>query len=187
MTWTQVYDPLSNIFLSALVAGIPLFCILYMLGIRRAPGYQAAILGTGSAVVLAIAVWKMPVGLAVSSTLLGMLFGIFPICWIVISGVWIYNMTVESGEFEIIKKSLASITDDRRLQALFIAFAFGSFIEGTAGFGTPVAITAAMLTGLGFNPYMLPVFACWPTLRRWPSVLSVSLSSPPVRLPVWIR
>lgn len=152
MTWVQIYNPLGNIFLSALVAGIPLICILYMLGIRRAPGYHAAILGTGSAIVLAIAVWGMPVGLAVSSTLLGCLFGIFPICWIVISGVWIYNMTVESGEFEIIKNSLASITDDRRLQALFIAFAFGSFIEGTAGFGTPVAITAAMLTGLGFNP-----------------------------------
>jgi len=152
MTWIQVYNPLGNIFLSALVAGIPLIAILYMLGIRRAPGYQAAILGTGSAVVLAIAVWGMPAGLAISSTLLGCLFGIFPICWIVISGVWIYNMTVESGEFEIIKNSLASITDDRRLQALFIAFAFGSFIEGTAGFGTPVAITAAMLTGLGFNP-----------------------------------
>ena len=152
MTWIQVYNPLGNIFLSALVAGIPLICILYMLGIRKAPGYHAAILGTGSAVVLAIVVWGMPASLAISSTLLGCLFGIFPICWIVISGVWIYNMTVESGEFEIIKNSLASITDDRRLQALFIAFAFGSFIEGTAGFGTPVAITAAMLTGLGFNP-----------------------------------
>jgi lactate permease len=152
MMWTQIYNPLGNIALSALVAGIPLIAILYMLGIRRAPGHHAAMLGTGSAVLLAIIVWGMPVSLAVSSTLLGMLFGIFPICWIVISGVWIYNMTVESGEFEIIKNSLASITDDRRLQALFIAFAFGAFIEGTAGFGTPVAITAAMLTGLGFNP-----------------------------------
>ncbi|MBV5350244.1 L-lactate permease, partial [bacterium] len=80
------------------------------------------------------------------------LVGIFPIVWIIINAIWIYNMTVESGEFEIIKNSLASITEDRRLQAVFIAFAFGAFIEGTAGFGTPVAITAAMLVGIGFNP-----------------------------------
>lgn len=152
MTWVQVYNPLGNIALSALIAGIPLILILWALGVKRLPGYIAAILGTGSAVILSILVWGMPVNLAISSTLLGMLFGIFPIVWIVIAGVWVYNMTVESGEFEIIKNSLASITDDRRLQALFIAFAFGSFIEGTAGFGTPVAITAAMLTGLGFNP-----------------------------------
>jgi lactate permease len=94
----------------------------------------------------------MPAKLAINATLYGAAFGLFPIVWIVITAIWIYNMTVESGEFEIIKNSLASITEDRRLQAIFIAFAFGSFIEGTAGFGTPVAITAAMLVGLGFNP-----------------------------------
>ena len=93
----------------------------------------------------------MPVGHAVSATLYGAAFGIFPIVWIVVTAIWVYNMTVECGDFEIIKNSLACVTDDRRLQALFIAFAFGSFIEGTAGFGTPVAITAAMLVGLGFN------------------------------------
>jgi lactate permease len=93
----------------------------------------------------------MPVGYAISATLYGAAFGIFPIVWIVITAIWVYNMTVECGDFEIIKNSLACVTDDRRLQALFIAFAFGSFIEGTAGFGTPVAITAAMLVGLGFN------------------------------------
>ena len=97
-------------------------------------------------------VWKMPVGLAVNSVALGACFGLFPIVWIVITAVWVYNMTVESGEFEIIKDSLARLTDDRRLQALFIAFAFSCFIEGTAGFGTPVAIAAAMLVGLGFTP-----------------------------------
>ena len=152
MKWVQVYDPLSNIFLSALIAAIPLMLLLYMLGVRRAKGHHAAFLGTGSAVLLAIAVWGMPVSMAVSATLNGMLYGIFPIVWIVITAIWVYNMTVESGEFEIIKNSLASVTDDRRLQAILIAFAFGSFIEGTAGFGTPVAITAAMLVGLGFNP-----------------------------------
>lgn len=152
MKWVQVYDPLGNIFLSALIAAIPLILLLYMLGVRRAKGHHAAVIGTGAAVVLAIAVWGMPTSMAVSATLNGMLFGIFPIVWIVITAIWVYNMTVESGEFEIIKNSLASVTDDRRLQAVFIAFAFGSFIEGTAGFGTPVAITAAMLVGLGFNP-----------------------------------
>ncbi len=152
MKWVQVYDPLGNIMLSGLVAAIPLMILLYMLGVRRAKGHYAASIGTLSALVLAVAVWNMPVSLAVSSTLNGMLFGIFPIVWIVITAIWVYNMTVESGEFEIIKNSLASVTDDRRLQALLIAFAFGSFIEGTAGFGTPVAITAAMLVGLGFNP-----------------------------------
>ena len=123
-----------------------------MLGVKRVKGHIAAIAGLGSAVLLAIAVWGMPAGLAISATLNGAMYGIFPIVWIVVTAIWVYNMTVESGEFEIIKNSLASITDDRRLQAIFIAFAFGSFIEGTAGFGTPVAITAAMLVGLGFNP-----------------------------------
>lgn len=152
MKWTQIYDPLGSIGLSALIAAIPLFILLYMLGVRRSKGHHAAFLGVASAVVIAIAVWQMPAGLAISATLNGMLVGIFPIVWIVVTAIWVYNMTVESGEFEIIKNSLASLTDDRRLQALFIAFAFGSFIEGTAGFGTPVAITAAMLVGLGFNP-----------------------------------
>jgi lactate permease len=152
MAWTQQYGPLGGVNLSALVAGIPLYILFYMLAVRRAKGHIAALLATTTAVILAIAVWGMPVGLAVNTTIYGAAFGLFPIVWIVITAIWIYNMTVESGEFEIIKNSLASITDDRRLQAIFIAFAFGSFIEGTAGFGTPVAITAAMLVGLGFNP-----------------------------------
>ncbi len=152
MTWTQIYNPLGNLFLSALVAGIPLYILFYMLAVRRSPGHFAALFGTGSAILLAIACWKMPVLLALDATLMGAAFGIFPIVWIILTAIWVYNMTVESGEFEIIRNSLACITDDRRLQAIFIAFAFGSFIEGTAGFGTPVAITAAMLVGLGFNP-----------------------------------
>ena len=157
--WTQVYDPFQSVLggmpdylLSALVAGIPLYLLFYMLAVKRTAGHKAALIGTTSALLLAILVWGMPVGPAVNSVFMGAAFGIFPIVWIVITAVWVYNMTVESGEFEIIKNSLASLTDDRRLQAIFIAFAFGSFIEGTAGFGTPVAITAAMLVGLGFNP-----------------------------------
>ena len=152
MNWTQVYNPLGNLALSALVAGIPLYILFYMLAVRRSPGHWAALFATASAVILAVAVWGMPAGMALNATLMGAAFGIFPIVWIVLNTIWVYNMTVESREFDIIRNSLACITDDRRLQALFIAFAFGSFIEGTAGFGTPVAITAAMLVGLGFNP-----------------------------------
>ena len=151
-TWTQIYAPFGGEIVSALIAGIPLYLLFYMLAVRRSAGHYAALLGTSAAVILAIAVWGMPVGLALNATLFGAAFGLFPIIWIVITAVWVYNMTVESGEFEILKDSLSRLTDDRRLQAIFIAFAFGSFIEGTAGFGTPVAITAAMLVGLGFNP-----------------------------------
>ena len=153
MAWEQIYDPVNkSILLSALVAGIPLYILFYMLAVKRAKGYVAATIATAAATLLAIVVWGMPVGTALSTVAFGGLYGLFPIVWIVITAIWVYNMTVESGEFEIIKSSLATITDDRRLQAIFIAFAFGSFIEGTAGFGTPVAITAAMLVGLGFNP-----------------------------------
>ena len=152
MAWTQVYDPAGGVVLSALSAAIPLMVLFYMLAIRRAKGHVAAIVGLAVAFVLAVALWGMPLGTAVSSVTYGMANGLFPIVWIVITAVWVYNMTVESGEFEIIKDSLARLTDDRRLQALFIAFAFSCFIEGTAGFGTPVAIAAAMLVGLGFKP-----------------------------------
>uniref|UniRef100_I2Q0Y9 L-lactate permease n=1 Tax=Desulfovibrio sp. U5L TaxID=596152 RepID=I2Q0Y9_9BACT len=152
MTWVQQYQPLGSVGLSALVAGIPLYILFYMLAVKRMAGHKSAFVATATAVILAIVAWGMPAGLAIDATLYGAAFGIFPIVWIVITAIWVYNMTVESGEFNIIKNSLAQITDDRRLQAIFIAFAFGSFIEGTAGFGTPVAITAAMLVGLGFNP-----------------------------------
>ncbi|MDO5536501.1 MAG: lactate permease LctP family transporter [Desulfovibrionaceae bacterium] len=153
MAWTQVYTPVAgSIAASAVCAAIPLLVLFYMLAVKQAKGHVAALSGLAAALVVAIALWGMPVGLAVSSTFNGVAFGLFPIIWIVITAVWIYNMTVESGEFEIIKYSLASVTNDRRLQALFIAFAFSCFIEGTAGFGTPAAIAAAMLMGLGFKP-----------------------------------
>lgn len=151
MKWMQVYDPFGDILLSAAVAALPLIFLLYMLGVRRSPGHLAALTATGSALVLAIVAYQMPVSLAIQSTVYGLVIGLFPIVWIVINAIWIYNMTVESGEFDIIKNSLANLTDDRRLQAVFVAFALGAFIEGTAGFGSPVAITAAMLAGLGFD------------------------------------
>lgn len=152
MTWTQVYDPMNNLALSAFLAAIPMIIIFYLLAIRRTPGQIAGSIAMVSAVLVAIFAYKMPVGTALTATAMGALYGVFPIFWIVITAIFIYNMTVETGQFEIVKNSIASITDDRRLQALLVAFAFGAFLEGAAGFGTPVAISAGMLVGLGFNP-----------------------------------
>ncbi|WP_223860521.1 L-lactate permease [Spirosoma validum] len=152
MKWTQVIDPLNNIALSVLVAAVPILFIFWALIIRKMKGYQASLLAIAIATVIAILVYGMPVKLALLSIGHGALYGLFPICWLVIMSVFLFNLTVKSGQFEIIKHFMASITSDRRLQALLIAFSFGSFLEGTAGFGAPVAITAAMLVGLGFNP-----------------------------------
>lgn len=152
MTWQMNVDPLGNIGLSALVAAIPILFLFWALAIKHMKGHFAALGGTGLAVLIAIFVYGMPMELAGLATLYGGAFGLFPVCWIVITALFIYNMSVKTGQFEVIKNSLASISDDRRLQALLIAFSFGAFIEGAAGFGTPVAITSAMLAGLGFNP-----------------------------------
>ncbi|AKD57204.1 L-lactate permease [Spirosoma radiotolerans] len=152
MTWKQVIDPFGNITLSVLVAAIPVLFIFWALIIRKMKGYQASLIATGIAMLIATLVYGMPVKLALLSAAHGALYGLFPICWLVIMAVFLFNITVKSGQFEIIKHFMGSITADRRLQALLIAFSFGSFLEGTAGFGAPVAITAAMLVGLGFNP-----------------------------------
>lgn len=152
MPWKMDIDPVGNIGLSALIAAIPILFLFWALAIKRMKGHFAAIGGTSIAVLIAILVYKMPVDLALLTTVYGACFGLFPVCWIVITALFIYNMSVKTGQFEVIKNSLASISDDRRMQALLIAFSFGAFIEGAAGFGTPVAITAAMLAGLGFNP-----------------------------------
>jgi lactate permease len=152
MTWTQEVNPLNNIALSAIVASIPIIVIFWALIIKKMAGYKASLLTVFVAILVSVLVYRMPVKLAVMSTAHGALYGLFPICWIIIGAVFLYNVTVKSGQFEIIKNFMASITPDRRLQALLIAFSFGAFLEGAAGFGTPVAITAAMLVGLGFNP-----------------------------------
>jgi lactate permease len=152
MNWTQEVNPLNNLTLSAIVAAVPVICIFWALIIKKMKGYKASLLTVLVAILLSIFVYGMPVKLAVLSTVHGALYGLFPICWIIIGAVFLYNVTVRSGQFEIIKNFMASITPDRRLQALLIAFSFGAFLEGAAGFGTPVAITAAMLVGLGFNP-----------------------------------
>jgi lactate permease len=151
MTWTQLTDPFDNIILSAFVAALPVIFIFWLL-IKKMKGYKASLLTILLAIVLAIAVYGMPTKLALLSGLHGALYGLFPICWIIIGAVFLFNITVHSGQFETIKNFMASITPDRRLQALLIAFSFGAFLEGAAGFGAPVAISAAMLVGLGFNP-----------------------------------
>ncbi|GAB4034828.1 L-lactate permease [Spirosoma gilvum] len=152
MVWKQVIDPFHNITLSVLVAALPILFIFWALIIRKMKGYQASLIAIVIAMVIAIAVYGMPVKLALLSATHGALYGLFPICWLVIMAVFLFNLTVKAGQFDIIKHFMASITSDRRLQALLIAFSFGAFLEGTAGFGAPVAITAAMLVGLGFNP-----------------------------------
>src|SRR5436190_13519361 len=152
MNWTQYIDPMGSIALSAMIAVAPVVFIFWALIIRKMKGSQASLIATIIAMLIAIFVYGMPAKLALLSSANGALYGLFPICWIVITAVFLFNVTVKSGQFEIIKRSIASITPDRRLQALLIAFSFGSFLEGTAGFGAPVAITAAMLVGLGFDP-----------------------------------
>ncbi|HWJ92097.1 MAG TPA: lactate permease LctP family transporter [Flavisolibacter sp.] len=152
MSWVQVIDPFGNIWLSAAVAFIPIAFIFWALIVKKMKGYQASLASMALSLLIAVSCYGMPVKLAFLSSLHGALYGLFPICWIVITSVFLFNITVRSGQLEIIKHFMASITSDRRLQVLLIAFSFGSFLEGMAGFGAPVAITAAMLVGLGFDP-----------------------------------
>jgi lactate permease len=152
MTWIQPVNPLNNQALSALVALVPVLVIFWALIIKKTKGYKASLMACVAAIIIAILVYGMPVKLAALSVANGALYGFFPICWIVITAVFLFNITVKSGQFEVIKHFMASITADRRLQAMLIAFSFGAFLEGTAGFGAPVAITAAMLVGLEFDP-----------------------------------
>ncbi len=151
MTWAMNVNPFGNLALSALIAAVPIIFLFIGLTVLKMKGHWAAIIATTLAVVVAAIVYGMPAQFAGLSVVYGALFGLFPVCWIVITALFIYNMSVKTGQFEVIKNSLATISDDRRMQALLIAFSFGAFIEGAAGFGTPVAITAAMLAGLGFN------------------------------------
>jgi lactate permease len=150
--WTQVYSPVAgNIFLSALVAALPVFVLLGFLA-KHVKAHYSAILGLITCLAVAILVYKMPPALAGMAAIYGALYGLLPIGWIVLNAIFIYDITVKSGDFEVVKHSVSGLAADRRIQALLIAFSFGAFIEGAAGFGTPVAISAAMLIGLGFRP-----------------------------------
>jgi lactate permease len=152
--WEHNYQPLGDsLGLSAIVAAIPIVVLFVMLGALRKPAWMSALTALGSALVIALVAYGMPVQLAVTSAIFGAAFGMFPIAWIVFCSIMLYRLAVETGKFEIIKSSIGGLTDDRRLQAMFIAFSFGAFIEGAAGFGAPVAVSGAMLAGLGFNPF----------------------------------
>src|SRR5882724_9100294 len=152
--WQHNYEPVGgSLGLSAPVAAIPILVLFLMLGVWRKPAWMSALAALASALVVALAAYGMPVQLALMSTLYGAAYGLFPIAWIVFSSIMLYRLAVDTGKFEIIKDSVGSLTDDRRLQAMFIAFSFGAFIEGAAGFGAPVAISGAMLAGLGFDPF----------------------------------
>ena len=157
MTWTQTYLPLGNLLLSALVAALPVVVLLGLLAFTRLAAHLAAVAGLAASLMVAIAVYHMPIRLAGFAALNGVAYGLFPIGWIVLCAIFVYDITVATGQFEIVKRSIAGIADDRRIQAILIAFSFGAFIEGAAGFGTPVAISAAMLIGLGFRPFQAAV------------------------------
>jgi len=152
--WRQNYVPLfASLPMSAVVAAFPVFVLLYLLGVRRRPAWEASVFGLVAAAAVAVFVYQMPISTMLSAAAYGAAFGLFPIGWVVFCAILLYRITVETGKFAIVKDSVGSLTSDRRLQALLIAFCFGAFIEGAAGFGTPVAVAAAMLTGLGFSPF----------------------------------
>ena len=151
MDWVQVYDPLQLPWLSTLMAAAPIVVLLGLLIVgQSAP--RAAVAGMAVALAVAVFGFGMPTSAALAAALYGACFGLLPIGWIVLSAVFLFHLTVHSGQFEVVKHSVAALSPDRRMQALLIAFSFGTFVEGAAGFGTPVAISAALMIGLGFSP-----------------------------------
>jgi len=157
VTWTQNYDPIGHPWLSTLLAAFPILILLGLLAGLKIQPHLCAIAGAAAALLCAAFVFKMPVPLAAASFGYGVAFGLLKIIWIVIAAVFLYDITVETGQFEIMKESVAAITPDRRLQLLLVAFCFGSFVEGSAGFGAPVAIAGAFMIGLGFRPFQAAV------------------------------
>ena len=157
MSWTQVYDPTGHWLVSTFVAALPIIVLLGLLAGLKVRAHLCAIAGAATAVIVAVVAFKMPAVLAMSSFFYGAAFGLLKIVWIVIAAVFLYDISVATGQFEIMKQSVAAITPDRRLQLLLVAFCFGAFIEGCAGFGAPVAIAGAFMIGLGFKPFQAAV------------------------------
>ncbi|EAM3793399.1 lactate permease LctP family transporter [Salmonella enterica] len=150
--WQQNYDPAGNIWLSSLIASLPILFFFFALIKLKLKGYVAASWTVVIALAVALLFYKMPVDHALASVVYGFFYGLWPIAWIIIAAVFVYKISVKTGQFDIIRSSILSITPDQRLQMLIVGFCFGAFLEGAAGFGAPVAITAALLVGLGFNP-----------------------------------
>ena len=150
--WQQIYDPMGNIWISSAIALIPIIFFFLALAVFRMKGSVAGTITVVLALLVSLFAYQMPVAMAFASMVYGFLYGLWPIAWIIIGAVFLYKISVKTGQFDIIRSSILSITEDQRLQMLFVGFAFGAFLEGAAGFGAPVAITAALLVGLGFKP-----------------------------------
>jgi lactate permease len=150
--WNQIYNPLGNAALSTAAAAIPVVTLLVLIASGKVKAHIAAVVALIVANIIAIFIYTMPAAMSVKASLLGVVVGFFPIGWIVLNVIFLYRITVETGRFELLKRAIGGVTEDRRLQLLLIAFAFGAFFEGASGFGTPVAITGAVLIGLGFSP-----------------------------------
>src|SRR2546423_1433813 len=150
--WNQVYDPFSNQTLSTIAAALPVVTLLVLIASNKVKAHLAAVIALVVANIVAIVLFTMPASMSIRATILGAVTGFFPIGWIVLHVIFLYRLTVEKGVFETLQTTIGGLTTDRRLQLLLIAFCFGAFFEGASGFGTPVAVTGAVLIGLGFSP-----------------------------------
>src|SRR5579863_10333913 len=151
--WLQNFNPLGNTVLSTVAAAVPVCTLFFFLAVRRTPAWRAAVYAFFAAIAVALIVFRMPPIMVAGAVADGVVFGWFRVAWIVTAAVFVYNLSVESGQFEIVKRSVGEISDDRRLQVLLVAFAFGALLEGAGGGGAPVAVTGAMMIGLGFPPF----------------------------------
>ena len=168
--YQQMPDPIGHsLGLSSIFAALPLVVLFVLLGVLKMRAWLASVIGLVVAIVVAVTVYSMPLGDALNSGLLGAAFGFFPIMWIVINAIWVYNLTVQTGHFDVLRRSFASISDDQRIQAMIIAFCFGALMEALAGFGTPVAISSVMLIALGFTRSRPRRSRSSRTPLRWPS------------------
>src|SRR6266496_3755851 len=187
--WNQIYDPLGNAALSTVAAAIPVVTLLVLIASGRVKAHIAAVIALIVANIITIFIYTMPAAMSVKASLLGVVVGFFPIGWIVLNVIFLYQITVATGRFELLKRAVGGVTEDRRLQLLLIAFSFGAFFEGASGFGTPVAITGAVLIGLGFSPlaasglsliaqfWVVWAFAGWRGMKDiWPAILVTGVS-----------